>query len=114
MTDKPEIKVGQIWITQSGHPVRILSTDGIGALRIVGQYLHTEDLGRWLFDGLSDDRLISLAPSTVKREVALYREDSGVGPLEYLLDTSNPLTGEYRRISEPLTIEFTLLPGESP
>ena len=107
MSDKPEIQVGQTWITRSGHPVRILSLDGAGALRVVGQYLHTEALGLWLFDGLSEDRLEYLAPMTVKRHVSLYSNGS-----YFEAKDEGVYCGNWRRISEPVTIEFTLLPGE--
>jgi hypothetical protein len=133
MTDKPKtitavpIQVGQVWLTRSEATVRILADNAEGDFPFVGQF-DTHEPSLWNaagVQGVSDkegdmvpcpdgfDNLSHLAPQTVKHQVALYRENTGFGPIDYLLDTSNPLTGEYRQISEPVTIEFTLLPGES-
>jgi hypothetical protein len=38
MIDKPEIKVGQLWITTHGNAVRILADNAEGAFPFVGQY----------------------------------------------------------------------------
>ena len=38
MTDKPEIKVGQVWITTHGSEVRILADNAAGNFAFVGQY----------------------------------------------------------------------------
>ena len=114
MSDKPEIKVGQRWVTRGGNVVRILSTNAEGAKSIVGQYEDDHEFFAWAPDGLiydddtpSNTDLVLLAPSTVKREVALYctRE----GEIALVLDGMK-VNG--RRISKPVTIEFTLLPGE--
>ena len=114
MSDKPEIKAGQRWVTRFGITVRILATDGRTSDRPivceseVGGIVCVTPQGRGLDDqndSVAD--LISLAPSTVKREVALYctRE----GEIVLVLDGMK-VNG--RRISKPVTIEFTLLPGE--
>jgi hypothetical protein len=116
MSDKPEIKVGQRWVTRFGITVRILATDGRTSDRPivceseVGAIVCVTPQGRGLDDqndSVAD--LISLAPSTVKREVAIFRDEQGE---HYILDTENPFTADCWFVSEPLTIEFTLLPGE--
>ena len=115
MTDKPEIKVGQRWVTQSGAIVLILATGIAGDRPVVGQFEADNEVGTWMADGeyLPHDtwRLVSLAPQTVKREVALYRCDDQVLVYE-ASDWPDNRPTEFR-ISEPVTIEFTLLPGES-
>ena len=119
MTDKPEIKVGQRWVTRGLKTVRVLATDGRtegfpiiveyedgGGLDCLRQDGHAAGVG---FPDTSCD-LLHLAPSTVKREVALYSDSNGfVTAFE-----CDEQPDDYRKmISEPLTIEFTLLPGES-
>lgn len=118
MTDKPEIKVGQRWVTWDGRTVRILATDCGGEHPVCGFLEQTREADFYTHSGDSESTtnpdyrdfdLRSLAPSTVKREVALYRDCDGcLSVIEW--DES------YRdgTISEPLTIEFTLLEGETP
>ena len=117
MTDKPEIKVGQRWVTQSGATVLILATNAAGDRPIVGQFEADNEVGTWMADGeyLPHDtwRLVCLAPQTSKREVALYRCGSSVDVFEAQDERVMDLSEGWRIISEPLTIEFTLLPGES-
>jgi hypothetical protein len=116
MTDKPEIKVGQRWVTRFGITVRILATDGRTSDRPivceseVGGIVCVTPQGR----GLDDQNdsvvdLICVAPSTVKREVALYRDKHG---RDFIVGDGDVFSTEWIRISELLTIEFTLLPGE--
>jgi hypothetical protein len=115
MSDKPEIKVGQRWVTRYGDVVRVLATDG----RVNGYPVIVEDESGKIdvvtikgkaIDGrlVEGGDLLHLAPFTVKREVALYANGE---------QTTVGLAGHeggilWRAISEPLTIEFTLLPGE--
>lgn len=116
MTDKPEIKRDAIWTISNGDRVRILATDAMGDFPVVGQYL-TEPpaFGTWTVDGRAPHHqscdLISLAPSTLKREVALYR--NGNTRTLALEPATEILSQSWRRISEVREIEFTLLPGES-
>ena len=116
MTDKPKIEVGQKWVTGSGDVVRVLevaetphgythsvSVRGLGQPYCVDMNGDHEVYEAW--------SLVSLAPQTIKREVALYQyEDEKPGTS---WETGKALQVGWRRISEPLTIEFTLLPGES-
>jgi hypothetical protein len=123
MTAEPEIKAGQKWLTKGGDVVRILSTDADGARRVVGQAVKTGELFLYLFDGLFERdhamNLVSPAPQTVKREVALYRwkdepegaERASTEP--FAKDMIGPGHPRMHRISEIVAIEFTLLPGES-
>ena len=103
MSDKPEIKVGQRWTLLGGAVVTVLSVKALGTWPIIIQHADDE------IDCILPDDLISLAPLTVKREVAIFRDEQGE---HYILDTENPLTVDCWFVSEPLTIEFTLLPGE--
>lgn len=124
MTDKPKIEVGQRWVTRDGTIVRILSVSADGSLPVVGQY-PSKAIELWLpngrvdEEGISGSDLISLAPQTVKREVALYRWICGPNSAEmpsacgFVSETTGPQHPNWHRISEPVTIEFTLLPGES-
>jgi hypothetical protein len=127
MTDKPKIEVGQRWVTRGDYIVRVLAVDGWTPDFPV---ITEDELGRIsLLTALgfgkqsstqTDHDLLFLAPSTVKREVALYRAINTEDTL-----VSNPggvFVGEvaihsgpanYLRISEQQSIEFTLLPGES-
>jgi hypothetical protein len=50
MTDKLEIKVGQIWITSLGTVVRILADNAEGAFPFVGQY-EGSNVDLWNADG---------------------------------------------------------------
>jgi hypothetical protein len=103
MTDKPEIKVGRRWTLLGGAVVTVLSTKARGPWPVVIQHDGPDNE----LDCISPDDLISLAPSTVKREVALYRSMDGslhVSETNYL---GCPVPA-----SEPRTIEFTLLDGE--
>lgn len=123
MTDKPEIKVGQRWVTRGGGTllpwmVRVLAADAKGPHPIIVEDCSTYAISTRNADGsqFDDDEyespgdLISLAPSTVKREVALYWSGHN-SEVKYVAE--GPASMADRRISEPLTIEFTLLPGES-
>ena len=116
MTDKPKIEVGQRWVTRGGNVVRVLSTSAVGLKSIVAQYEDTHEIFTWAPDGLvyddetlSNTDLLHLAPSTVKREVALYEDADRIVTACEVGDQERGCV----RISEPLTIEFTLLPGES-
>lgn len=117
MTDKPEIKVGQRWITRGGDTVRILATDASGDCPVIAQYddhriLQLTRAGNSFDDGEDyHTNLDRLAPSTVKREVALYQNKQT--PTQWLYAAEGPAFAGDPRVSEPLTIEFTLLPGES-
>ena len=116
MSDKPKIEVGQRWITRDGEIARVVDVsndlDPPVTIRCEDVAYTVNSDGRV---GLHPDEgdLISLAPSTVKREVALYR----YGDLREIFDTDDSRVldteDDWRRISEPETIEFTLLPGES-
>jgi hypothetical protein len=122
--DAVPILVGQRWVTRYGQTVRILATDGLGNFPVIGEVIDEMTgggLGRWKLTGKASSEgpdggdLINLAPQTVKREVALYQspgERNGF-VCEYYPQFEPPVEGDDRRISEPLTIEFTLLPGES-
>ena len=118
MTDKPEIKVGQRWVTRGGFVGRILTTDSAHSYPVVVDF-ENGGLVRYDTQGISayvDDpvlfELISLAPQTVKREVALW--SAGKGHAIYAFDAKGMSPPQHwRQVSEPLTIEFTLLPGES-
>jgi hypothetical protein len=117
------IQVGQRWISRGRQTVRILATDADGDKPIVGQVEEGQARGLiilWHASGRYDNRdelgigdLIQLAPQTIKREVALYR----YGGLREIFDTDDSRvldTGDdWQRMTEPLTIEFTLLPGET-
>lgn len=113
MTDKPEIKVGQKWVTRDCGEVLIVSTSASGRMPIVAEW--GDVLYRCYPNGRAhslheDDRdLIALAPATVKRTVVLYR---GVNKHVTARDEGEVWVNAVR-ISEPLEIEFTLLPGES-
>jgi len=117
MSDKPKIKVGQRWVTRFGITVRILATDGrtpdrpIVCESKVGGIVCVTPQGRGLDDqndSVAD--LISLAPSTVKREVALVKNpDTGQFGVSLADDL---LIFPWRPCSKTITIEFTLLPGE--
>jgi hypothetical protein len=114
VTDKPEIKVGQRWVTRGGDIVRILSTDAAGARCIVGQAVKTGEVFLYLFDGLFElDHAMNLrsrAPTTVKREVALYRYANTVDV--WITEEATKSPGGMTRISHPIEVEFTLLDGE--
>lgn len=123
MTPKPEIKVGQRWVTRGGSVVRVIAFDAISehpdAAYIVASTVH---LYRVCSDGTMamkesslDDTmdLISLVPQTVKREVALYRLPGVDMCIAGELNDGVFAPTAGRRISEPVTIEFSLLPGES-
>jgi hypothetical protein len=129
MTDKPKIEVGQRWNTRGGNLVRVLHIEDDGESAEVSAYPITvrgsdnpysvDPEGRSGFS-LSPEDLISLAPQTIKREVALYQwkktAEPGVESSDgrpFCAETTGPQHPSWRRISEPLTIEFTLLPGES-
>jgi hypothetical protein len=121
MSDKPKIEVGQRWLTNRAGIVRVLATDGVtyacpvivedqnGNIQVLAangsEIVDDNGEERW-----GDYHLISLAPQTVKREVALYRCDDQILVYEFIDWVDNRPT-EYR-ISEPVIIEFTLLPGE--
>ena len=97
------------------HPktiVRVIHLDG-------GDYTNPADkTWGWGVDGKAPEivafqivKPYSPPPATVKREVALYRFANLPVAVH---DASHVVEGpDMRRISEPLTIEFTLLPGES-
>jgi hypothetical protein len=124
MTDKPKIEVGQTWITYSGATVRILADTAQGDFPFVGQF-DVHEVSLWDGNGnqaetgedgdltlASDgiDNLSHLAPQTIKREVALYRDRNN---FVRAFEMSMQPGFHWKPISEPLTIEFTLLPGES-
>lgn len=126
MTDRPEIKIGQRWVTRGGEIVRVLDVDGSFddsiTVRGCGQPYSVRRDGVFTTSLMPphDCDLISLAPSTVKREVALYQwkktTEPGVESSDgrpFCAETTGPQHPAWRQISEPLTIEFTLLPGES-
>jgi hypothetical protein len=102
--DKPEIKVGQRWTLLGGSVVTVLSVQARGRWPIVIQ--HDDDA----MDTVCPDDLISLAPSTVKREVALYRNPAGTERQAFEIYCQPDL---WVLVSEHASIEFTLLPGES-
>lgn len=116
MSNKPKIEVGQRWVTRGGARVRILAVDGDGPRPVVGQVEIGAAKGNiycWGASGENGDDLpladlVTLAPSTVKREVALYRTMTGS---LLIVDTSEMDIKD--RVSEPVLVEFTLLPGES-
>lgn len=115
MSEKPEIKVGQRWLTRDGQTVRILATDSNFAYPVVAEFEDGE-LCRYSKDGVNSYELdpiplelISLAPSTVKRTVALYRERENGANAIWPPDVVTP---NWDRISEPVEVEFTLLPEE--
>lgn len=125
MTDKPEIKtrpkieVGQYWETVGKGVVRVLATDGRQfaypvIVELDNGFLQTlTDLGFAPFGGKegSPFDLDRLVPAPAKRVVALYRFANLPVAVH---DASQVVEGpDMRRISEPLTIEFTLLPGET-
>ena len=125
MSDKPEIKAGQRWVTHGAGIVRILATDGMA--RGCPVIVEDADGGIEVLsangDSIIDDNgveilepyhLVSLAPFTVKREVALYRSagETNAFACEFYAHGETPADGDDRRISEIVTIEFTLFPGE--
>jgi hypothetical protein len=123
ITVRPKIEVGQQWVTVNKGIARVLATDGkrfgypVVAELDNGLLYCVTDLGfaPMLSEEASQLDFVSLAPQTVKREVALYQslgERNGF-VCEYYPQFEPPVEGDDRRISEPLTIEFTLLPGES-
>jgi hypothetical protein len=123
MTDKPKIEAGQRWVTRGGQTVRIVATDCGEEFPIMGYLQDTHQADFYDFDGTSESTtrpefndfdLISLAPSTVKREVALYRDETREGYLTLMLPQELALGGNWRRVSEVTEVEFTLLPGERP
>jgi hypothetical protein len=124
MTDKPKIEVGQRWITTHGSEVFIIADNARGDFPFVGQY-GVLGVDMWnaagelgVIDGEGElkrakppnqEDLVALLPPIIKREVALYRcaEGSIVAP-------AGKDDGRlWICISEPVTIDFTLLPGES-
>jgi hypothetical protein len=116
MSDKQEIKVGQRWVTRGGEIVRVLdvSPDLATSVTVRGNgnpYSVFPD-GKFTL-GHHDADLISLAPSTVKRELALYRCGTHMDVFEAQDERVMDLSEGWRIISETVTIEFTLLPGES-
>lgn len=117
---RPKIEAGQRWVTVGEGIARVLATDG----RMFGYPVIAEledgllycltDLGYVPMEGPHASKLdfVDLAPQTIKREVALYRSEGGQ---IHALDRDDAIDGQdMRRISEPMTIEFTLLPGEHP
>lgn len=116
MTAK-NIKVGDRWVTRDCGEVLIVSTTATGPMSIVVEW--GLEFYRCFPDGRAhsvspDDRdLISLAPSTVKREVALYEEWRECTEDVKAFDVSDPPISGWKRISESVAVEFTLLPGES-
>ena len=117
MTDKPEIEVGQRWNTRGGKLVRVLHIEEDGDSAEVSAYPitvrgsdnpYSVDPGGRSGFSLSPDDLISLAPQTIKREVALYRDDAYICVMDAMQDT-----GGMHRISHTVLVEFTILPGES-
>jgi hypothetical protein len=127
MTDKLEIKVGQRWITTHGSEVFIIADNAQGDFPFVGQYgvLGVDmwnaagELGAIDEEGElrrakapNQEDLVSLLPPIVKREVALW--SAGEGHAIYAFDAKGMSPPQHwRQVSEPLTIEFTLLSGES-
>lgn len=128
MTDRPEIKVGQRWLTTLGNEVRILADNAEGDFPFVGQYWSL-DVDMWnaagelgAIDGEGEltrakkpiqEDLDCLLPPTVKRLVALYRCGSSVDVFESDDERVMDLSEGWRIISETVSIQFTLLPGES-
>ena len=114
MTDKPKIEVGQRWVTREGRTVRVLATNALGNDPVICQIEDSEDIERWKADGRMFENcpdgldLISLAPQTAHREVALYRDDAYICVMDAMQDT-----GGMHRISHTVLVEFTILPGES-
>jgi hypothetical protein len=112
--DAVPILVGQRWLTRHGQTVRILATDGIGNFPVIGE-ADSGGLCRWKLTGRASSEhtdladLVSLAPQTVKREVALYRGGNG---LVWAGDWAHGHV-DAECISDPLSIEFTLKSGES-
>jgi hypothetical protein len=128
MTDKPEIKVGQRWLTTHGSEVFIIADNAQGDFPFVGQYgvLDIEmwnaagELGLIDEDGYltrakppHQEDLVTLLPPVIRRQVALYRCGASVDVFEAQDERVMDLSEGWRRISELLAIEFTLLPGES-
>ena len=127
MTERPEIKIGQRWLTTLGNEVRILADNAEGDFPFVGQYWHL-DVDMWnaagelgLIDEEGDltrakerqEKLDRLLPPTVKRLVALYQCGSSVDVFEPDDERAMDPSEGWRIISETLAIQFTLLPGES-
>lgn len=132
MTDKPEIKVGQRWLTTHGSEVFIIADNAQGDFPFVGQYgvLGVDmwnaagELGSIDEEGEltrakapNQEDLVALLPQIVKRELTLYRHQStrtemACAPWMWLAWPRND-KDEWVAVSEPITIEFSLLPGES-
>ena len=128
MTDKPKIEVGQRWVTRGGDVVRVLEVGENGChpsgytvtVRGAGLPYAVTVFGE-ADSGIVTDNLISLAAQTIKRELALYRwgncapqmKTTNDPTLCEMVGTSGGFQQSWRRISEPVTIEFSLLPGES-
>ncbi len=114
---RPKIEVGQRWITASGDIARVLATDGqrLGYPVIAelegGVLVTLTNLGCGPLqeNGRSPYDFESLAPKTVKREVALYWSGYQSDKRYVSEYAANPSDS---RISEPVMVEFTLLPGE--
>ena len=118
ITVRPKIEVGQQWVTVNKGIARVLATDGkrfgypVVAELDNGLLYCVTDIGfaPMLSEEASQLDFVCLAPQTVKREVALYW--SGYqSDARYVAESAASPSDS--RISEPLTIEFTLLPGES-
>jgi hypothetical protein len=117
ITVRPKIEVGQQWVTVNKGIARVLATDGkrfgypVVAELDNGLLYCVTDLGfaPMISEEASQLDFVRLAPQTVKREVALYRCDDQV----LIYEASDWRRPTEFRISEPVTIEFTLLPGES-
>ena len=117
MTDKPEIKVGQRWVTREGDIVRVLEVaegehpyECSVTVRGKREPYSVDLCGS--FEGRNHPNgndLISLAPSTVKLEVALYRDKHR---RFFIVADGEPFNIEWVQASESVAIEFTLLPGE--
>lgn len=129
MSEKPEITYDRVghWYGWNGgeypvHPktvVRVIHLDG-------GDYTDpAEKTWGWGVDGLEPEivafqivRLYVPPPATVKRTVALYwhtptATEMAVSKEHWFRWLRNDKS-EWRCVSEPVEIEFTLLPGEQP
>lgn len=120
MSEKPEIKVGQKWLTRDGRISRIVVTDAGGDYPIMGFLEATREADFYTTEGVSESHidsygakfdLISLVPTTVKRKVALYRTEMGERVARQTTIAGIGIA-KCERISEPVEVEFTLLPGE--
>lgn len=108
-----EIRAGQRWLTRSKGIVTVLTLRGQFPRKPVVLESETGEICRV---NLSEDNdewaLVRPAPKTVKRTMALFRADSGVFEAH---EMSSPRILEPRsRVSEPVEVEFALLPGEEP